>query len=474
MNHMRTQKVTYDHYIDILKRKAELLTLSGRYQDSLKTLDQALFAATNAVLENKNPTVEEASIYVSIGTINRLCGEYEKAVEGSQKGLLLIESIGDVPERSRGNDVKNDAFNNLGIICQNQGKYKEAIEYFQQYLKLAEVMGDKQGFGRACGNMGSTYFDQGEYDRAIDLYQKYLEISEQTGNKRAIGITNGNLGNIYFARGDYDRALEFYKRDLIIAQEIGNRRETGIATGNIANIHYAKGEYRQALEFYLRYSMTAMGIGDRFGYAMASGNLGAVYKELGLLDKSLEHFKSALEIFTLLNDRQGIGYCRFNIGTLSLDSGDTIGAEENLDLAEAVLLEIGDKSTLIETYWSKAGVAIAYSKDNPEELEKAGQYGGLALALSQEIGSNSGKAGSLLVLGKIDRLAGIFHSAIDKIETAIKIYKTLGQKKRLAEAYDELSRLMIEAGEEAKAQENRKLAKAIFLDIGLGYDGESN
>jgi len=287
---MRTQKVTYDHYIDILKRKSELLILSGRYQDSLITLDRALFAARNAVLENKSPLIEEASIYVSIGTVHRLCGEYEKAAEGSQKGLLLIESIGDVLERLKGNDVKNDAFNNLGIICQNQGKYKEAIEYFKQYLKLAEVMGDKQGFGRACGNMGSAYFDQGEYDRAIDLYQKYLEISEQTGNKRAIGITNGNLGNIYFARGDYDRALEFYKRDLIIAQKIGNRRETGIATGNIANIHYAKGEYRQALEFYLNYSVIAKGIGDRFGYAMASGNLGAVYKELGLLDRSRGNF----------------------------------------------------------------------------------------------------------------------------------------------------------------------------------------
>jgi tetratricopeptide (TPR) repeat protein len=464
---MQFPTISYDNYIDLLKSKSELLILGGKYQHALDDINKLLFATENADFINKNPLAEKANAFVSFGTVYRLCGEYEKSINESRRAIDMIESAGENIARGDAVDINGKALNNLGIICQNVGKYNEALGHFQKYYDLAKAVGDEAGCGRACGNMGSVYFGQGLYDEAIKHYTLAMDIADQTGNKRAKGVASGNLGNAYFVKGDLEKALELHLKDMEIALEIGNKRETGIAAGNIANVFYVKSDYKGALEYYGKYSNIAGEIGDKFGAAMAGGNLGAVYKDLGIINKARKSYSRALELFLSLADKQGMGYCRTNIGALCLEFDDIAGAEEYLNQAETDLIEIGDKSTLIETYWAMAELALK-KKSVSEKSDRAEDFGNRAMSLSLEIGSDLGKAGSLLVLGTIDHLQGNYNSAKEKLEEALKLYERLGQKKRLAEAYKKLGQVLYALGNGSEATKCGKSAETILKSIGIG------
>jgi tetratricopeptide (TPR) repeat protein len=64
------------------------------------------------------------------------------------------------------------ALGNLGNAYQSLGNYGKAIEYSQQWLAIARSIKDRQGEGRALGNLGGAYLDLGNYAKAIEYSQQ--------------------------------------------------------------------------------------------------------------------------------------------------------------------------------------------------------------------------------------------------------------------------------------------------------------
>ena len=129
----------------------------------------------------------------------------------------------------------------LQIICQNGigtayyslSNYCKAIAADQESLNLSKEIGDRQGEGKALGNLGTIYIKLGEYQQAIDCIKQYLDITQETGDRRGEGIALGNLAIVYNDRGEYQRAIDYHQKSLAISQELGDRYGESCDLGNL-------------------------------------------------------------------------------------------------------------------------------------------------------------------------------------------------------------------------------------------------
>ncbi|MDB9512075.1 tetratricopeptide repeat protein, partial [Kamptonema animale CS-326] len=140
------------------------------------------------------------------------------------------------------------------------GYYRLRIELYNQLLgKLDNKYRDSICY---CG-LGIAYDSLGDYRLAIEYHEKHLEIALETGDRNGEGRANGNLGNAYQSLGDYRRAIEYHEKHLEIAREIGDLGREGGAYGNLGIAYKSLGDYRLAIEYHEKLLQIAIEIGDR-------------------------------------------------------------------------------------------------------------------------------------------------------------------------------------------------------------------
>ncbi|MDF5726288.1 MAG: CHAT domain-containing protein, partial [Rhizonema sp. PD37] len=100
---------------------------------------------------------------------------------------------------------------------------------------------DRQGEGKALGNLGNAYQNLGDYPKAIEYLQQWLAIVREIKDRQSEGKALGNLGIAYDSLGDYPKAIEYYKQDLAIAREIKDRQSQGDALNNLGYTFYKQG-----------------------------------------------------------------------------------------------------------------------------------------------------------------------------------------------------------------------------------------
>jgi len=421
-----------------LEGKGDVLTLIGRYDETIDSFQKVLKYSKNShltlaktkrkiayVYQNqgdyetalgilkdaemllKGRSVEEyferAEICIQRCSIYRIKGEMEKGLKIGKRGLRIVEMLS---SKNLSKDLKIYAkkiesigCNSLGAIFWTRGEYDKAINLFQKRLKISERLGDKQGIGMALNNLGIAYYDKGEYDRALDLYHKCLKIYEEIGDKRGIGMACNSLGNLYSANGDYEKAIELFQRKIEISKEIGDMQGISIGSGNLGFVYHHNGEYGKALELYQEKLEISKKIGDIQSIAVACGGLGDVYFNQGEYDKAFELFKSYLKVCKRIGDRQGTGIAYGNLGALFLELGDFKKAESCLSKSERVLSQIKSKFYLIEPLMKIAELRMLEQKGR--WALKAREYLDRALKLAEELNLKKEKACALLLQARI-------------------------------------------------------------------------
>ena len=191
---------------------------------------------------------------------------------------------------------------------------RERIRWLERAVSAAREIGDRQGEGKALGNLGAAYQDFGETGKAIEFYQQALVIIRESGNRRFEGIMLGNLGVAYQDFGETGKAIELYEQDLAIAQETADRRGESTALHNIGNAYRSSGEIHKAIKFLERALVIDREIGDRRGEGDDLGSLGNAYADLGEVRKAIELYQQRFVIAQEIGDLPGVGYAAFNTG----------------------------------------------------------------------------------------------------------------------------------------------------------------
>jgi tetratricopeptide (TPR) repeat protein len=294
-------------------------------------------------------------IYNCTGTVNRIKGDYEKAIQFHERALetdrksadrmgiaLSLNNLGNAylgqgrlnEARQRYAEslaIRQDlgdqapiaaSLNNLGMVYRNMGDHDKALVYYQNALRIFQQQNDQLGTANALNNIGIVQRNQGNLDRAMESFQSALKVFEKEYNKVGMAFTLNNIGNIYQQQGNQGQALSLYDQSLKLSEELGDRASAAGKYNNMGAVYHDKGDMSSALDMTQRALRIQRELGDQSGQANTLNNLGAYYREQGDADRALESFLEAERIQRRTGDNNYTVETLTSIGELYSKKGE--------------------------------------------------------------------------------------------------------------------------------------------------------
>lgn len=152
--------------------------------------------------------------YVNLGMVYIETGQYDKALEATQKGIDLDPKFG-------------GAYYNLSIIYQKMGDLNQAIAMAK---KTVEVDPD---IGLAYYSLGGIYFENGRYEESEEAYKKFLKIYPYYPEVHNL------LAIVYAAQKKFDQAVTE------LEWEIKINPDHALAHSNLGKIYWYEYQNRE-------------------------------------------------------------------------------------------------------------------------------------------------------------------------------------------------------------------------------------
>ena len=202
--------------------KGEILYHIGLRKHQMGEVIQALEAFNASVQASRlSDNVRFlGSSYFLMGTIFRMNGLYDRAIEYIIKAELYYEKAG---------FTEGSAWSNylLGRIYYDLKLPQIALRYFQQsleiYLRLAAIDGIKHGVAICYEQIGTLYIESGNFGEARKCIDKTLEIYTESKSKYGISNVHKNLGILEYSLGNYLLAENHLNKSLEIKKEVDDK-----------------------------------------------------------------------------------------------------------------------------------------------------------------------------------------------------------------------------------------------------------
>jgi tetratricopeptide (TPR) repeat protein/DNA-binding CsgD family transcriptional regulator len=214
-----------------------------------------------------------------------LLGNHNKSIETYIKSLKIHELIG-YKEGEAG------AFNNIGIIYENQGDYQKAIKYYNKSLIIDKEIDNLEGVAISYINIGIIYRNQGHYEKAIDYLTKSLNINKNINELQGVARSLVSIGVVYLNQGNYNKAIENLRKSLNIFKNINDKQGVAYSLLNIGNVNQKLGKYSEALKQTNKSLILAEEVGSLIEIRDAA-------ESLWKINKKLNNFQSALKMYEL-------------------------------------------------------------------------------------------------------------------------------------------------------------------------------
>ena len=200
---------------------------------------QAIFERCLAILLNADEPGLYAEIMLGLAPMSARRGDFPRAHEYYQVGLLAFERSGDQWGVAR-------SLHNLGYVASRMGQYTEAIGYFERGLALAQQLGDPRLVGDLSNRCGEAQRAVGNYAEAARLARAGLAARTAVQNKRGIAYSLYLLGDLAWRMGNCDEAIRYSQQSRDLFSEIGLAWGMDFALNNLGNIACTLGDFAEA------------------------------------------------------------------------------------------------------------------------------------------------------------------------------------------------------------------------------------
>lgn len=240
--------------------KASFVILMNPLQQALTHFQQGNFdAALAAIKPLTDSKTKDSTTWFLSATIHSMIGNNDTAVKHYQKCIKF-------------NPKYADAYNNLGVVYEEQKKHRDAEIAYRKALSL------KPDYVSASFNLANILQKCGDYERAKNQYEKTLLLDPN--HLKALN----NLGSLLIDLKRSDKAQEV----LLKAHEI-HPQDTAILV-NLGKIFLGKEENERAIE------LLQKAIQINPAQAEAYNNLGLAYKQIENYNKAIECLQHTLKI----------------------------------------------------------------------------------------------------------------------------------------------------------------------------------
>ena len=396
----------------------------------------------------KDPEQEANAFYFIAYTMN-LEGDYQKANEAADQGLLIARAAGL-------KQMEAYLLEELGTSLSNRGERKKALDIYQQALALRSK-DDPMGLATTLGNIGTTYAYIGESAKALGYMEQVVKIMHDMGERQKESTTQSNMCVVYKDLGQFKKGLEVCNEALNTKRDLGDLSGEATVLSNMGGNYAGLGAFQQALDVFQQSRAIHKRLNEREGEAITTNNIGWTYGQLGEPEKAIECYMQVLQYFRDAHNKYGVATLLSNIGVSYANLQDFRKALEFHLESLPLRLEKDDRSGRAITL---NNIANCYAKLG--EPEKALEYYTEGIRLLRAMATQRQLALSLKNVGSLYRDQGKIDKALEFLNEARTISTTIGDPSTHAAVLSELARLELDRGNAIAA---RKLIEDAIASI---------
>ncbi len=326
-----------------------------------------LLAARERLLEYTNRREERAETVREMFGLARVLADQARIAEVHVRRVGVLATLGDPEGAAQAG--------------------REAIAIFRE-------LGDRANEARAYREIGYVRWVSKDYAGALEASFEGLAIRREIGDRAGEAGAAGNIAQIYRSMGDHDEALRWAEEAVRIHRELGDMLGEGMRLTTMAAIHRERGDLKTALSLNLRTLRYNEEVGAKNLNVAQHSTCGTLLLRLGDPEEALKHFRAAARL------AQEIGYARdegnslMGVGATLERLGDVNGAADNYRMAVELLQTAHEESRTEEDLSAKAEALNLLAAVLHRALDKPGE-------------------------------------ALDAYEAAARIYRKLGEDRRL-------------------------------------------
>ncbi len=268
---------------------------------------------------------------------------------------------------------------NIGIIEDLNGNTDDARLHFKKALDIARSISNLAMEAHALSELGVSYSFTNDLVSAKLNYLESYHLFKRLGERQRLSYLSENLGKIYLQLFDYNSALKYYEDGVQFAGD--NRRAQVLNLTGMADVYANLSNYTKALLYYKEAEKIASEIKE--ASLTAEINLG-----MGILNYNLNRNGNALRYLSAA-------------GNYSAEAGD-------IYLSARICREMGQIYT------------------DSDSLDKAESLFLKAQELAVQSRDAYLRAQTLIDLGNIKGLRKEYNSALEKIDSGLRLAQSNG------------------------------------------------
>jgi DNA-binding CsgD family transcriptional regulator/Flp pilus assembly protein TadD len=284
----------------------------------------------------------QPSLYRLRGQAYETLGDFEQARLDYETTLHMAQGTG-------ARHAQWQALMDLGSLWAERD-YAQTGSYYQQALALAHHMGDSITLAHSLNRMGNWHVNIEQPHEALHYHHEALALFEQTHDPQGIAQTNDLLGMTATLGGDLVQGAAYCQQAVILFRELDDLQGLASSLTLLAELGgIYQGEtlvpasisFAESLHFGEQALKTARESGQRSAEAYTLLSLGHYLGPHGEYARALEMAQAGLALSEQIEHRQWMTFGYWILGTLYLDLLALPEAQQHLEQAQALALEVG-------------------------------------------------------------------------------------------------------------------------------------
>ncbi len=359
------------------------------------------------MLKDENEPVQK------IALLNLLASKYSNS--DSTKTFQYARKAIKIADQNNDAIGSIDAYFHIAWAHMRKRSYERSQEIFQLVIDRSREVGYKEGMADGLNGLSSVAFEIGDYRLAKETGVQALEICKQANYLTGMAHSYNNIGIIELQTGYPDKGLELFamasnldiELDDYIRLMLANRK--GIVYANQGNLNLAIDEFFTTLDIEKK-NENLKGISGSYN------NIGVLFYQLRDYPKALKYYKEGFKVFQSINDEYGVATYYNNIAIVYLETGKYELARKNFKKS----IEIGERVAFKRLLgWSYDGMSKVMQETG--EYENGLAWATKALKVRKSLGKNRSLAQTYNTLGNNYNLLGQYDNAINNYENAAEI-----------------------------------------------------
>ncbi len=235
-----------------------------------------------------------AQALTNLGDNLRFAGEWDRALENSQRGFELAHEVGD----ARG---MADPLITIGEIALRQGRYDVAQQRINEALELLRKTEYRWGESYALRVLSGVYHRTEHPTNALKTLREALHLATVIKDLRGVTASHLMLAELHIADERYEQAEEYIELARgALKTDPSQLRSTGLAQRLSGRLELVRGRFAEAQQQIAQSISIFTAVADLYEIGLSHLEMGVLHAHMGEISLSTQHLEQAIGTFERL------------------------------------------------------------------------------------------------------------------------------------------------------------------------------